>query len=69
MKRHNTFAIDMEKDLLIKELEFDNDSYIIFCWDKDDYYHMVPVINNTIYDKSNRCLDLFSLTIYKYNKK
>ena len=46
MKRHNTFAIDTEKEKLIKELEFDNDSYIIFCWDKNDYYHMIPVINN-----------------------
>lgn len=69
MKRHNTFAIDTEKEKLIKELEFDNDSYIIFCWDKNDYYHMVPIINNIIYDKSDKCLDLFPITIYKYNKK
>ena len=69
MKRHNTFTIDTEKEKLIKELEFDNDSYIIFCWDKNDYYHMVPIINNIIYDKSDECLDLFPITIYKYNKK
>ena len=69
MKRHNTFAVEVEKDKLIKELDFDNGSYIIFCWDKGEYYHMVPVINNIIYDKSDKCLDLFTITIYKYNKK
>lgn len=65
MKRHNTNKIDYKNDIKIKDLILDNDSYIVFCWDKKDYYHMFPIINGTIYDKDNKCLDLYVISIYK----
>ena len=63
---NNSFkSIDYGKDLKIKDLELDNDSYIIFCWDKKDYYHMIPIIENTIYDKSSNSLELYVINTYK----
>ena len=65
MKKNNTESISYGKNIKIKDLELDKDSYIVFCWDKNEVYHMIPIINNTIYDKDNRCLELFTLVIYK----
>lgn len=67
MNRRNTKKIDYGNDLLIKELSLDDDKYIIFCYDKKDFYHMVPVINKTIYDYSDDSLNLYVISIYKVN--
>lgn len=64
---HNYYEIDGYKDKQIKDLELDNSNYAIFCWDHKDYYHMVPVINNCIYDKYEESLELYVIKIYKGN--
>ena len=50
------------------ELELDYDTYIVFCWNKDDFYHMLPIINNVIYDKEESSMNLFTLKLYKSQK-
>ena len=64
MERHNTFKIESPK-IKIKDLNLDNGKYIVFCYDKKDFYHMIPIINNTIYDKNKDCLELYVIDIYK----
>ena len=48
MEDNNIFKIISEKDIKVKDLKMDKDSYIVFCYDKKDYYHMVPIIDNVI---------------------
>ena len=67
MKRRNTTKLDYGKDIKIKDLELDDGKYIIFCFDKKDYYHMVPVIDNVLFDKDNSSLELYIINIYKEN--
>ena len=67
MKRYNTLPLDYGNNLKIKDLNLDKGSYIVFCYNKQDFYHMIPIINNIVYDKDNRCLDLYVITIYKKN--
>ena len=67
MKRYNTKKLDYGKDLLIKDLTLDSEKYIVFCYDKKDFYHMVPIINNTVYDYSSDSLNLYVISIYKVN--
>ena len=67
MKRRNTLAINYGKDLKIKDLSLDNSTYIILCWDKKDFYHMITIINNTLYDRTDESLELYVITIYKEN--
>lgn len=64
MRRHNTTEIET-KEIKIKDLELDSGNYIVFCYDKKDYYHMITIIDNTIYDKTDECLDLYVIKIYK----
>lgn len=67
MKRRNTIKLDNYQDVLIKDLKLDNGKYIVFCYDKKDFYHMVPVINNIVYDYNNGSLKLYVISIYKVN--
>lgn len=65
MEDNNIFNVDFDKDIMIKDLNLNNNSYIVFCWDKNDYYYMVPIIDNTIYDKNSDCMDLYVISVYK----
>ncbi len=67
MKRNNINTIEYGKDIKIKELKLDNESYIVFCWDKKEFYHMVSIIDNILYDKDDSSFELFAIKIYKYN--
>ena len=67
MRLRNTIKLDNYQDELIKDLKLDEGKYIIFCYDKKDFYHMVPVINKTVNDYNNDSLNLYVISIYKVN--
>ncbi len=67
MKRRNTMTFDYGKDMLIRDLKLDNGKYLVLCFDKKDFYHMVSIIDDTLYDKDDRSLDLYVIKIYKEN--
>ena len=67
MNRRNTNTIGYGKDIKIKDLILENGKYLVFCWDKKDFYHMVPIIDNVLYDKDDRSLELYTITVYKDN--
>ena len=68
MKNNNIFKINCAKEIKIKNLEIDNSSYIVFCYDKNDYYHMISIIDKVIYDKNINCMNLYVISIYKLSK-
>ena len=37
----------------------------MLCWNKKDFYHMVSIIDNVLYDKDDRSLELYAITVYK----
>lgn len=53
------------KEEQIKNLKLEKGKYAVFCYDKKDYYHMLAIINNTVYDKKEDNLNLYTITIYK----
>lgn len=65
MKNNNIVKISKKNDIQIKNLKLDKGLYIVFCYNKNEYYHMIPIINNVIYDKSSDCMDLYVIEIYK----
>ena len=67
MKRRNTTLIEYGKDIKIKDLILDEGKYLVFCWDKKEFYHMVSIIDKVLYDKDDRSLELYVITIYKEN--
>lgn len=67
MKRRNTNIIDYGRNIKIKDLNLENGKYLVFCWDKKEFYHMISIINNILFDKDDRSLELYTITIYKEN--
>ena len=67
MKRLNVLPIEYGKDIKVKDLKIDNGKYIVFCFDKKDFYHMVTIIDNILYDKNDSSLELYVITLYKEN--
>ena len=65
MKNNNVNPIDYGKDTKIKDLKLDSGSYIVFCWNKDEFYHMLTIIDNVVYDKDDRGMDLYTISLYK----
>jgi hypothetical protein len=65
MRRRDTDKIEYGKDTRIKDLNIDNGNYIVFCWDKDNFYHMVTIMDNTLYDKDDTSSNLYAITVYK----
>lgn len=65
LSNNNYIKID-GNNTLISDLHLEKGKYAIFAY-KDDFYHMFSIIDNTIYDKNNACLDLYAISIYKSN--
>lgn len=65
MRRNNIYEISEKQDIKIKDLSLEGGKYIIFCYDKKDFYHMVTIIDNILYDKSDKSYDLYVIKIYK----
>lgn len=61
----NNYKKIEHKEEQIKNLKLENGKYAVFCYDKKDYYHMLAIINNTVYDKKEDNLNLYTITIYK----
>ncbi len=53
------------EDIQIKNLNLEDGTYSIFCWDKKDFYHMVTISDNVLFDKKEETLNLYPITIYK----
>lgn len=61
----NNYKKIEHKEEQIKNLKLENGKYAVFCYDKKEYYHMLPIINNIIYDKKEDSLNLYTISIYK----
>ena len=69
MENNNIYKIDCFGEPKIKDLKLDNGSYIVFCYDKKERYHMVAIIDNVVYDKKDNYRDLYTISIYKEKRK
>ena len=65
MERRNTTKEKYDEGIKVKDLKLDHNNYIVFCYDKKDFYHMIPVIDNVIYDKNDDSLELYTISVYK----
>lgn len=64
LKNNKVSEIRKDYNCQIKDLIIEPGKYIIFG-NKDDWYHMVCLIDNTFYDKNERYQDLNIIKIYK----
>ena len=67
MEDNNIIKVNCDEDIKVKDLKIDNFSCIVFCYDKKGFYHMIPIIDNVIYDKNSNCMNLYVISIYRKN--
>ena len=60
-------SIKLKKDELVKNLNLDNGTYIVFCY-QDNFYHMTCIMENTLYDNKKDSFNLKTITLYKLKK-
>lgn len=65
IEKNNIIKINRDEDIKVKDLKIDNGSYIVFCYDKKEFYHMISIIDNDIYDKNSDCMDLYVISVYR----
>lgn len=56
---------DYNNNTKLKDLDLSGGAYCVLTSNRESYYHMLPVIDNVIYDRRNNSLDLYVITIYK----
>ena len=65
MKRNNVFKIEYGNNIKVKDLKLDNGLYIVFCYDKKEFYHMIVIIDNILYDRDKSSFELYTISVYK----
>lgn len=65
LKNNSFVSLDYNEFNKVFDLKLNNGRYVVFCYDKKEYYHMFPIIDNVIYDKNDECLNLYILKVYK----
>lgn len=65
MQKNDIIEIYNNFEDKIENLKLEKGKYIVFCWDNKDFYHMTTIIDNVIYDKNNKVLDLYVIKIYR----
>ena len=64
MNQNNVYDIKTEYRGKIKDYKNKGKS-IIYCYDKKDFYHMVAIVDDVLYDKTDDSLNLYVLQIFK----
>ncbi len=67
LKKNGFKKISVKKDELVKNLNLDNGTYIVFCY-QDNFYHMTCIMENTLYDNKKDLFNLKTITLYKLKK-
>ncbi len=67
MEDNNIIKISCYNNIKVKDLKIDNCAYVVFCYNKKDFYHMISIIDNVIYDKNSDCMDLYVIAVYRKN--
>lgn len=67
LKENGFKKISVKKYELVKNLNLDNGTYIVFCY-QDDFYHMTCIMENILYDNKKDSFNLKTITLYKLKK-
>lgn len=65
LERSNYSKYVSNIDIRVKDLKLPTGKYAVFCYDKKEYYHMLSIIDNIVYDKDDTSLDLYVINVYK----
>ena len=68
MVDHDIYKIKECNNTTVGELELNDGIYCIYSTNHNGFFHLLPVIDNVIYDRRNDSLQLYVIAVYKKKK-
>ncbi len=65
MAEHGIYKIQEYVDTNVGELELKDGSYCVYSTNHKGFFHLIPVVDNVIYDRRNDSLELYVIAVYK----
>lgn len=65
MSEYNILRYKEYDDTKVGELELSSGTYCIHCTDRNGFHHLLPVINDTIYDRRDDSRELYVVAVYR----
>ena len=65
MESHGIYKLKEYNDITVDELEFDNGTYCVYCTNRDGFCHLLPIVDNVIYDRRDDSRKLFVIAVYR----
>ena len=65
MENHNIYKLNNYNDTKVGQLELICGTYCVYCTNRENFYHLLPVIDNVIYDRRDDCRELYVIAVYK----
>lgn len=65
MAEHGIYKIREYDETTVGELELNDGKYCVYCTNRNGFFHLLPVVDNVIYDRRNDSLELYVIAIYK----
>ena len=65
MAEHGIYKIKEYVDTTVGEIELNDGSYCVYSTNHKGFFHLIPVVDNVIYDRRNDSLELYVIAVYK----
>ena len=65
MSEHGIYRFKEYNDKKLGELELENGTYCVHCTNRNGFHHLLPVIDNVIYDRRDDSRELYVIAVYK----
>ena len=65
MAEHGIYKIQEYVDTTVGELELKDGFYCVYSTNHKGFFHLMPVVDNVIYDRRNDSIELYVISVYK----
>lgn len=65
MAEHGISKLKEYKNTTVGELELNDGIYCVYATNRNDFYHLLPVVDNVIYDRRNDSDGLYVIAVYR----
>ena len=68
MAKHGIYKAAEYGNTTVGELELNDGSYCVYSTNHKGFFHLIPIVDNVIYDRRNDSLKLYVIAVYKKEK-
>ena len=68
MTKHGIYKKTEYENTTVGELELNDGSYCVYSTNHKGFFHLIPIVDNVIYDRRNDSLELYVIAVYKKEK-